>query len=1012
MVQRHPRHPPRESETTELDETSVEPRLEAHLDDDINVATNVVLTPGLQRRGFARLPPGTRVGRYIVLDEVGHGAMASVYGAYDPQLDRRVALKLLPAGGSRVESPEAATARLQREARALAKLSHPNVVPVYDVGAFADQVFIAMEMVDGVTVREWFGARRSHQEVVATLIEAGRGLAAAHAAHLVHRDFKPSNVIIGNDGRVRVLDFGLARRLHGPRVDVTQHGAVAGTPGYIAPEVAMGADASERSDQYSFCVVFYEALYSALPPRAGVATVRADPPRGSGVPTWLHRVVRRGLSVDPRERYPSMDAMLAELGAERKSKGKRLLTAAGLVGIVGAAIAVPVLAARDKSPGPCEAADDELAGVWNDETRAAVRNAFGATKSPLAESTFARLDAELADYASRWTAARVDACEATNVKHMQSPALLDLRVACLDKRRARLQGLVDLFRTQASSAVVERALDVAADLPAVSFCSDTEAIRWSIPPPEDAETRDKVAALRARIARASAQHDARVELSSALEDVRVLADEARAIDYPPLTTDVLLLLGQLEGTSSASTAESTLYEASRQAAAARNAVAAAKVWLEIVDLMRIQARYKEALIAARGADLAIIRAGEADVLRADYWYSVGTVVMKQGKYDDARAHYEKALAGYRTADKPLRIAHALNGLGIASQYRGRPAEASAYYDEAVAIYHEALGPKHPRVAGMLVNLGGLSLMTGDYDKSISRSARALEILELAGEGNQAEMVQALNNLGNASFALSRWADSRRHFERGIALAVKVHGNDHPETGRLLGSMSHMLVTNSQFDEAREPAERALAAMTAALGREHPQLAFPLRTLAIVASERGRHAEALAYAKRGLAIRRKALGLDHPLVADNLRTLARVERRRGRLERACKHLSRVGALLDRQTPQDPTSLAAAWAETGECLIDARQAKAAVDALERAVSLGATSKAPQLSIARYSFALARALEARDKKRSKRTIKLAKLAALVYEAAGDEHKDALAEVEVWLENDKPARRRRRRR
>ncbi|HET6583005.1 MAG TPA: serine/threonine-protein kinase, partial [Nannocystaceae bacterium] len=229
-----------------------------------------------------RLARGTTLGRYVVLERIGSGGMGVVYAAYDPQLDRKVALKLLHAREER-DGDSGGRARVLREAQAMARLSHPNVVAVHDVGVVDDTLFVAMEFVEGVTLGHFIAAgSRRWNEVLDVFEPAGRGLAAAHAAGLVHRDFKPDNVMIGNDGRVRVMDFGLARAAAeittessegsgGSIVELsgvdrlTRTGALVGTPAYMAPELLAGGNADARSDQFAFCVALHRALYGTAP---------------------------------------------------------------------------------------------------------------------------------------------------------------------------------------------------------------------------------------------------------------------------------------------------------------------------------------------------------------------------------------------------------------------------------------------------------------------------------------------------------------------------------------------------------------------------------------------------------------------------------------------------------------------------------------------------------------------------------------------------------------------------
>ena len=287
------------------------------------------------------LPPGTHVSRYVVRRLIGAGAGGTVYEAHDPQLGRPVALKL-------VRQPPDQRVRRVPEEQALAKLSHPNVVNVYDTGVFESQTFVVMELVVGTSARDWLEEQpRSWREVVQVFLEAGRGLAASHAVGLVHRDFKPENVIVGTDGRARVTDFGLARALirralpeEEPAASTSGGAAelgassIAGTPAYMAPEQFRGRRADERSDQFSFCVSLYRALYRQPPfskraERTDPAVFAREvlsgrvrpPPPDTAVPVWLDRLIRRGLRTNPAERFPSMEALLSEIrGRDRAQR--------------------------------------------------------------------------------------------------------------------------------------------------------------------------------------------------------------------------------------------------------------------------------------------------------------------------------------------------------------------------------------------------------------------------------------------------------------------------------------------------------------------------------------------------------------------------------------------------------------------------------------------------------------------------------------------------------------------
>ncbi|ATB33227.1 serine/threonine-protein kinase [Melittangium boletus] len=254
---------------------------------------------------------GHPLGRYLLEGTLGQGGMGVVYAARDPMLGRTVALKLLRPGLGGDE----ARARLVREAQAMARLAHPNVLPLFELGMEGEHVFLVMERVEGPTLAEWLRAReRPWREVLAILLQAGEGLAAAHRAGLVHRDFKPGNVLVGADGRPRVTDFGLVRD-----AEVGTEGeAVAGTPAYMSPEQLAGREVDARGDQFSFCVTLYEALYGVRPfdtrAREERSRWRRMPrPRSPRPPRALRAALDRGLALRPEDRFPSLDALLAAL---------------------------------------------------------------------------------------------------------------------------------------------------------------------------------------------------------------------------------------------------------------------------------------------------------------------------------------------------------------------------------------------------------------------------------------------------------------------------------------------------------------------------------------------------------------------------------------------------------------------------------------------------------------------------------------------------------------------------
>ncbi|HTY97772.1 MAG TPA: serine/threonine-protein kinase, partial [Solirubrobacteraceae bacterium] len=360
------------------------------------------------------LPEGTTVDRYVIVQALAEGGMGVVYVAHDPELDRRVALKLLRAEMLAGQGATVGRNRLVREAHAMAKLNHPNVVTIYDAGIIGEQVFLAVELVEGLDAGTWLREPRGWREVLDVFMKAGRGLAAAHDAGLVHRDFKPDNVLLGKNGEVKVADFGLARAAAGSELSIpdssddssetssglrstssrplsdrlTQVGLVTGTPGYIAPEQLIGQPSDARGDQFSFAVALYEGLYGERPfatsPLGGKPV--AEPPKGTQVPVWVRKVLLRGLSLRPDDRYPSMVALLSALADDPAVRRRRALALGGIGGLVLAAItgtALVFLRIRAASD-PCHDPSSRLAGVWDEGARRATRAAFLATGDPTA----------------------------------------------------------------------------------------------------------------------------------------------------------------------------------------------------------------------------------------------------------------------------------------------------------------------------------------------------------------------------------------------------------------------------------------------------------------------------------------------------------------------------------------------------------------------------------------------------------------------------------------------------
>lgn len=414
----------------------------------------------------APLPPGTKVGAFVVLEEVGRGSMGRVYAARDERLQRKVALKLLDEGLGR----DVALPRLRAEARSMARLGDPHVVEVLDVGRSKHGPFVAMQYVHGCDFRTWLGdARRPREQILDHLQQAGMGLAAAHAAGVVHRDFKPANVLVGEDGVVRVADFGLAVVDH---ADAVADSAAAGTPAYMAPEQLLGQAAHPLADQFAFCVTAYEALAGHRPFERVAVVARIDdiaagrikaPARR--VPRRILAVLRRGLAAEATARYPDMARLLDALRRARRPD-RRLAIAAGLAVGLGAvslawAPAEPTCIARAGSP-PAASVTAELQHQWS--TRSVPR------------TTTQRLVRRVNRHVEAWTDVRDEVCVAA-----VSPAAQEPAIACLVQRRTQLRA----YLREAAVAEAEQAegFASAADaLPSPQDCRREGGAAWLADP--------------------------------------------------------------------------------------------------------------------------------------------------------------------------------------------------------------------------------------------------------------------------------------------------------------------------------------------------------------------------------------------------------------------------------------------------------------------------------------------------------------------------------------------------
>ncbi|MBK7828550.1 tetratricopeptide repeat-containing serine/threonine-protein kinase [Nannocystis sp.] len=901
--------------------------------------------PAPSRDPDAELTRGDMIGRHIVLERLGAGGMGVVYAAYDPELDRKIAVKQIrgPGPGTSDEDRASAT-RLLREAKAMARLTHPNVITVHDVGMLqGGQVFIAMEFVDGLTLRAWQQRQPSWRETLAVYTQAGRGLAAAHAAGLVHRDFKPDNVLVGHDGRVRVLDFGLARADNpgaapsperrdladlafsrssviasalgtaDPSDRLTQDGAIVGTPAYMAPEQRLGVTVDARGDQFSFCVSLWEALTGALPfagtsQLALLVAVRkrqfTPVPRDSKVPRKLLRVLERGLASLPAERWPDMAALLAALAPER-GRTRGLAVAAALT---AAAVGLAIGLSRETDLSTrCLGAAARAAGVWDDEARAAVRVAFTATGLPYAASAREAVEADLDRHLADWQAMATDNCAATQIRGEQSPALMDRRLACLDERLEETRALVRLFRA-ADGPVVERSVHAARSLTPLSGCADAAALTApETALPDAPEPRAAVVTRRLQLAELRALlHAGRYATGLAL--AQPLAAQAHDLGFRPLSAEADLLLGAFlcrEGRVTEGSA--ALTDAVWTATAVKHDSAVVEATLELVYCVGARGgKLPEAQQWARHASAAIDRVGrdrEANSLRLLGYR--GLLAHDAGHYDEALSLTTQAVAAAERLHGPdsQQVATFLGYLGGNYQQLGRYREALHHHRRALAISERVLGPTHPRVGIECHNIAMILGHVGEYAAALRYQDRDLEIALASLGPDHPDTGLSYTNRGTLHTEAGHAAEGLRDLERADAIYARSVTDEHPDRIALDNNIGATLLDLGRLDEAEPHLRRAHAATLASLGPDHPTIAYSEQTLGRLLTLRGDFAGARAYLDRAIAIREHAFGPEHIDVVEAIVGLAQWWERQGRCDEALPLLRRGQHSLRRLLPAD-------------------------------------------------------------------------------------------------------------
>jgi tetratricopeptide (TPR) repeat protein/tRNA A-37 threonylcarbamoyl transferase component Bud32 len=843
--------------------------------EDVETDSIAPAVTAVKRRPQPALARGACVGRYVILDQLGLGGMGVVYRAYDPDLDRRVALKLVRAVS------EDATARLVREAQALAKVSHPNIVQIFDVGVFGDTVFIAMELVEGRTLSKWTRETKPEcRPLLAHLIEAGRGLSAAHAAGLVHRDFKPQNVIVGEDGRVRVLDFGVARlavdrattssddleldasssgklaaftgepdtgvatalerpraRTHNeddlPRFVVSR---LTGTPIYMAPEQRRPGMLDARADQFSFAVTCWELLHGVRPFQGEdekaylAASARGTfrpPAANNATPMWVRRALQRAMSPKADERYRTMDDLLAALAADPARRRQRIATIAA--GVVLAGAATIAIATRTHAATPCEDAAQHLAGVWDASVADRLAHAFHATGASFADDTATKVRAALDHRADAWITMHREACRATRVSAEQSAALLDLRMGCLDRRRQELHALVDQLVTAPDPVRVAAAVEAVERLPPIAACADRDALTAVVPLPSDLAQQTLITALRTELAATRALLTTGQWPEAERRAVH-LEQRAQVIGWAPLVAEVAELHGQVERhLGDVPAAEAAFHEAVAAAARAHEDAISSEAWSDLAWVVGYeQERPAEGLAFATAAEAVAVRTDAPMHELASIAQTRALIWSTKGDQEAALREARRALVladRDRVAD-PTQATDMIGTIAMIETTQGDYPHAEQTLRDVLARRRSELGEGHPKVADALDNLGVVRFHQGAYAEARRDYEQALAMRTAALGADARDVGTSHNNLGGLLMDIGDDRGAAAHLEAALRIYEHVLGPEHADLAIPLSNLGELATRRADFTLAIHDCERALALDTRS-GPDDPQLAFDL-----------------------------------------------------------------------------------------------------------------------------------------------------------------------------------------
>ncbi len=898
---------------------------------------------GISRGLFGEASKPTKLGRFVVLDRIGAGGMGTVFRAYDPDLDRSVALKVIRSEAL-TRDPKAQE-RMAKEARILAKLSHPNVVSVHEVGVTDGQLFVAMEMVDGGDLAQWLAqhpgspdspdAANRFERTLDYLLQAGRGLAAAHDAGVVHRDFKPANVLLGSDGRVRVADFGLARTEavaeHLASQDsqgvlatmeseeASRTGGISGTPAYMAPEQRDGRTPDGLADQYAYCVSAWEALFGVRPSVADPADLRM-PARMTAHQRSVARALRRGLCRERTQRFGSMGPLLDALARNPGRRRRRALFGAGTVVLLAGSGAAYGMERASR----CDEAAAAAGEVWDAETRQRVQDGFAAVDFGGTADAWERFSVSVDDYVSEWTGYAEQTCQAAQVDGTLDPQTYAARTACLDDRMARLSGVLDVYETPDRDLLLS-------------------------PPLLD----DAVAPLRSCVERPGPVAEGSRELMRELARGMGVLDTGRQADAAPLLEAVAdqaqaKKQGMLEARARFSLGLAMAHTQGHEASAAMLERA---YWLALEhgdDLVAAHAarELSGTLIAARELDegerwlkpavVLVHRTDPGPAVWAGLERAKGRLAHARGDLEAAQSHYEREMELLRAELGPQHpnVLGAQQLVIVVLQQRGLMKQAQELGEEQLKLRAEVFGPRHSRTASGHALLGHLYGSGGQPEKSAEHLEAAIDIQsEVFGPDHW----RVGNNLANLGLTVRQFGDERaalEHFRRAYAILVADREPDDGPALFAVESLGSSLLFNGLCEEGA-PLLTGLVAALSKASEPAAQLGSVQWMLGSCLVQLGRYDEALApLAAARVGTKDKPTKPTEAGAA--LIALARAKRGQGELDAAERLLEESRDVLATEGA-DPSTRVEGLAWLGRVQAESGDAAGAVATMQTALDL---------------------------------------------------------------------------